>query len=311
MEEEHNDLPAAFRQTFAAGQAAIVQAQEQARQTGDGQPLLQAVREHQLRLKELAPALVEQCQSQARMLEVQLAALVAQRIDEGLLDRQDVATLLDQGPRVVRQYQFVGELAQTLDYFSQRFLTAIEEGTLRETICEQGLAVEQALHGLLGHAINEVLFDSQERAVMRRAAQALRQLEALLQRPRDQGVLKAGYTIRRRQFIRQAGWLCLRVYGHVTTDIMVDLLSFKQSHYLASAEGVDGDDDRLSNTAINRELTKLQAPARKRSVSEQWETAAVVKAFFAKAQWKAWHPRTRSRHDAGLQSAVDHSGLNH
>ena len=146
---------------------------------------------------------------------------------------------------------------------------------------------------------------------MRRAAQALRQLEALLQRPRDQGVLKAGYTIRRRQFIRQAGWLCLRVYGHVTTDIMVDLLSFKQSHYLASAEGVDGDDDRLSNTAINRELTKLQAPARKRSVSEQWETAAVVKAFFAKAQWKAWHPRTRSRHDAGLQSAVDHSGLNH
>ena len=311
MEEEHNDLPAAFRQTFAAGQAAIAQAQEQARQTGDGQPLLQAVREHQLRLKELAPALVEQCQSQARMLEVQLAALVAQRIDEGLLDRQDVATLLDQGPRVVRQYQFVGELAQTLDYFSQRFLTAIEEGTLRETICEQGLAVEQALHGLLGHAINEVLFDSQERAVMRRAAQALRQLEALLQRPRDQGVLKAGYTIRRRQFIRQAGWLCLRVYGHVTTDIMVDLLSFKQSHYLASAEGVDGDDDRLSNTAINRELTKLQAPARKRSASEQWETAAVVKAFFAKAQWKAWHPRTRSRHDAGLQSAIDHSGLNH
>ena len=311
MEEEHNDLPAAFRQTFAAGQAAIAQAQEQARQTGDGQPLLQAVREHQLRLKELAPALVEQCQSQARMLEVQLAALVAQRIDEGLLDRQDVATLLYQGPRVVRQYQFVGELAQTLDYFSQRFLTAAEEGTLRETIREQGLAVEQALHGLLGHAINEVLFDSQERAVMRRAAQALRQLEALLQRPRDQGVLKAGYTIRRRQFIRQAGWLCLRVYGHVTTDIMVDLLSFKQSHYLASAEGVDGDDDRLSNTAINRELTKLQAPARKRSASEQWETAAVVKAFFAKAQWKAWHPRTRSRHDAGLQSAVDHSGLNH
>lgn len=311
MEAQQNYLPAAFAQTFAAGQAAIAQAQEQARQTGDGQPLLQTVREHQRRLKELAPALVEQCQSQARELEAQLAALVAQRIDEGLLAQQAVATLLDQGPRVVREYQFMGELAQTLDYFSQRFLTATEEGTLWETIREQGLAVEQALHGLLGHAINEVLFDSQERAVMRRAAQALRQLETLLQRPRDQGVLKAGYTIRRRQFIRQAGWLCLRVYCHVTTDIMVDLLSFKQSHYLASAEGVDGDDDRLSNTAINRELTKLQAPARKRSVSEHWETAAVVKAFFAKAQWKAWHPRTRSRHDAGLQSAVDHSGLSH
>ena len=58
MEEHQNDLPAAFRQAFAAGQAAIAQAQEQARQTGDGQPLLQTVREHQRRLKELAPALV-------------------------------------------------------------------------------------------------------------------------------------------------------------------------------------------------------------------------------------------------------------
>ena len=125
---------------------------------------------------------------------------------------------------------------------------------------------------------------------MRRAAQALRQLEALLQRPRDQGVLKAGYTIRRRQFIRQAGWLCLRVYGHVTTDIMVDLLSFKQSHYLAGAEGDDGDDELPLNAAINRELSTLQSPARKRSVSEQWETAAVVKAFLARSHWKAWRP---------------------
>ena len=101
------------------------------------------------------------------MLEAQLAALVAQRIDEGLLDRQAVVTLLDQGPRAVRQYQFVGELAQTLDYFNQRFLTATEEGTLRKTIREQGLSVEQALNGLLDHVINEVLFDKEERSAMR------------------------------------------------------------------------------------------------------------------------------------------------
>jgi hypothetical protein len=184
----------------------------------------------------------------------------------------------------------VGELAQTLDYFNQRFLTATEEGSLRETIREQGLAVEQALNGLLGHVVNEVLFDSQERAAMRRTAQALHQLGALLQKPRDQGVLKGDYTIRRRQFIRQAGWLCLRVYGHVTTDLMVDLLNFKQSHYLAGAVGDDGDDELPLNAAINRELSTLQSPARKRSVSEQWETAAVVKAFLARSHWKAWRP---------------------
>lgn len=306
MEEHQNDLPAAFRQTFEAGQAAIVQVLAQQ----DGQQLLRVVHEYQRRLTELAPALVDECQSQARELEAQLAALVAQRIDEGLLDRQAVAMLLDQGPRAVRQYQFVGELAQTLDYFSQRFLAATEERTLRETIREQGLAVEQALNCLLGHAINEVLFDSEERSAMRRTAQELYRLGKLLEKPRDTGVLKGDYTVRRRQFIRQAGWLCLRVYGHVTTDIMERLLQTKQAHYLAGSEEDDGDDLRL-NDAINLELSKLKLPARKRSASEQWETAAVVKAFFAKAQWKAWHPRTRSRHDAGLQSAVDHSGLNH
>lgn len=311
MEEEHNDLPAAFAQTFAAGQAAIAQAQEQARQTGDGQPLLQTVREHQRRLKELAPALVEQCQSQARELEAQLAALVAQRIDEGLLDRQSVATLLDQGPRAVRQYQFVGELAQTLDYFSQRFLTAAEEGTLRETIREQGLAVEQALHGLLGHAINEVLFDKEERSAMRRTAQELHRLGALLEKSRDAGVLKSDYTVRRRQFIRQTGWLCLRLYGHVTTDVMERLLETKQTHYLVGSEEDDSDDLPLVD-AINLELNKLKASARKRSVVEQWETAAVLKAFLARSHWKAWQPRTaQRRHDGGLQSATDHSGLNH
>lgn len=286
MEEHQNDLPAAFRQAFAAGQAAIAQAQTQE----DGQQLLLTVHKHQRRLLELAPALVGQCEMQACALEGQLAALVAQRIDEGLLDRHAVVTLLDQGPRAVRQYQFVGELAQTLDYFNQRFLTATEERSLRETIREQGLAVEQALNGLLGHVVNEVLFDSQERSAMRRTVQELQRLGKLLEKPRDSGVLKGDYTIRRRQFIRQAGWLCLRVYGHVTTDLMVDLLNFKQSHYLAGAEGYDGDDEPPLNAAINRELSTLQSPARKRSVSEQWETAAVVKAFLARSHWKAWRP---------------------
>lgn len=286
MEEHQNDLPAAFRQAFAAGQAAIAQAQTQE----DGQQLLLTVHKHQRRLLELAPALVGQCEMQACALETQLAALVAQRIDEGLLDRQAVAMLLDQGPRAVRQYQFVGELGQTLDYFNQRFLTATEERSLRETIREQGLAVEQALNGLLGHVVNEVLFDIQERSAMRRTVQELQRLGKLLEKPRDSGVLKGDYTIRRRQFIRQAGWLCLRVYGHVTTDLMVDLLNFKQSHYLAGAEGGDGDDELPLNAAINRELSTLQSPARKRSVSEQWETAAVVKAFLARSHWKAWRP---------------------
>lgn len=286
MEEHQNDLPAAFRQAFAAGQAAIAQAQTQE----DGQQLLLTVHKHQRRLLELAPALVGQCEMQACALEGQLAALVAQRIDEGLLDRQAVAMLLDQGPRAVRQYQFVGELGQTLDYFNQRFLTATEERSLRETIREQGLAVEQALNGLLGHVVNEVLFDIQERSAMRRTVQELQRLGKLLEKPRDSGVLKGDYTIRRRQFIRQAGWLCLRVYGHVTTDLMVDLLNFKQSHYLAGAEGGDGDDELPLNAAINRELSTLQSPARKRSVSEQWETAAVVKAFLARSHWKAWRP---------------------
>jgi quinol monooxygenase YgiN len=64
--------------------------------------------------------------------------------------------------------------------------------------------------------------------------------------------------------------------------------------------------------AINLELNKLKASARKRSVVEQWETAAVLKAFLARSHWKAWQPRTaQRRHDGGLQSATDHSGLNH
>lgn len=288
MAYPQNYLPAAFAQTFEAGQLEIAQVLSQQ----DGQQLLQVVHEHQRQLKGLAPALVAEC------------------IDDGPLDRQAVATLLDQGPRAVRQYQFVGELAQTLDYFDQRFLSATEEKKLRKTIRAKGLAVEQAINGLLSHVINEVLFDRQERNAMRRTAQELQRLGVLLEQPRESGVLKSDDTVRRRQFIRQTGWLCLRVYGHVTTDIMRRLLETKQAYYLAGSEEDDGDDLQL-NDAINLELSKLKLPARKRSASEQWETAAVVKAFFAKAQWKAWHPRTRSRHDAGLQSAIDHSGLNH
>lgn len=160
--------------------------------------------EHQRRLKALAPALVDECLIHARVLEAQLAALAAQRIDEGLLDRQ-ARTHCWSRPRAVRQYQFVGELAQTLDYFRQRFLSATEERALRGTIREQGLAVEQAPNGLLGHVINEVLFDSEERSTMRRTAHELHRLGKLLEKPRDSGVLKSDYTVRRRQFIRQAG----------------------------------------------------------------------------------------------------------
>ncbi len=277
MDAHQNELPAVFRQVFEAGQAAIAQAQK------DGQDLLPVVHEHRRQLKELAPSLVNQCLSQARELEAQLAALV----NQCMLDRQAREMLLEQGPRAIREYQFAGELAQTLGYFNQRFLTATEERALRKTVREQGLVVEQALNGLLGHVINEVLFDSQERTAMRRTAQALRQLGALLEKPWDTGVLKADYTIRRRQFIRQTGLLCLRIYGHVTTDLMVGLLHFKQSHYLAGAEVEDDDELRL-NVAINRELSKLPPLARKRSVKEQWATAAVVNAFLDRSHWKAW-----------------------
>jgi len=124
-------------------------------------------------------------------------------------------------------------------------------------------------------------------------------------------VLKADYTIRRRQFIRQAGWLCLRIYGHVTTSTMVHLLDLKHIHYLASG-GSEDTDDEPRNDAINRELRTLPTRVRRVAVAEQWETAAIVKAFLARSHWKAWRPQAvQRRHDAGLQSAVDHSGLNH
>ena len=303
MDDTSQHLPATFRQTFEAGREAIAQAWA----SNDGLGLLQVVSAQQRELRTIAPRLVDDCLRHAGLLEGQLAALVAQRIEEGFLDRQAVDTLLDQGPRALRQYQFVGELAQSLDYFSQRFLSAAEERTLRKTIRTQGLAVEQALNGLLGHVINEVLFDSEERSAMRRTAQELQHLGKLLEKPRDSGVLKSDYTVRRRQFIRQVGWLCLRIYGHVTTDIMVRLLDLKHVHYLTTGGSAEADDDPQGD-AINRELSTLRTRVRQRAATEQWETAAVVKAFFAKAQWKGWLPHAHSRHDAGLPSAVDHSG---
>jgi hypothetical protein len=72
MEEHQNDLPAAFRQAFAAGQAAIAQAQA----PEDGQQLLLTVHKHQRRLLELAPALVGQCEMQACTVEEAVDAMI-------------------------------------------------------------------------------------------------------------------------------------------------------------------------------------------------------------------------------------------
>lgn len=67
---------------------------------------------------------------------------------------------------------------------------------------------------------------------------------------------------------------------------MARLLETKQAYYLADG-GAEDEDVPLDKT-VNRELSTLREPALKRSEAESWETAAVIKAFFAKAQWKAW-----------------------
>lgn len=285
MEYIDAHLPTAFRKQFEAGKESIAQAQEAAQRIGYIQPLGQTVGEQLDLLTAISPALVNECLSYARMLESQLEALVGKRKVEGLLDEPAVFALLDTVPSKIRQYHFVGELALTLDYFGQQFLAAVEQAQLCETIARQGLAAEQALQCLLGHVINEVLFDSKERLALRLAADSLAALRHVLATPRKPGgLLKADYTVRRRQFIARAGWLCLRLYGHVTTHIMVQLLASKKPYYLAG-HGIE-DDEGGREATINRELSKLRGRARKRSVAEDWETAAVVKAFFAKSHWK-------------------------
>lgn len=286
MEHEGRRLPKAFGELFEAGKSAIAEAQARAAVEGDGIVLLDTVRERLDQLRAIAPELVGECSLFAASLENQLRSLVAQRVAEGLLDPQDADALLDLGSKEVRTYHFVGKLVLMLDYFDQRVLGAAEEARLRETITRQAQVLEQALEGLLGHVINEVLFDRKERLALHQLTGNLAQVRDLLAAPREPGLFKADYTVRRRQFIRRAGWLCLRQYGHVTTDTMGRLLETKQAYYLADG-GVDDEDVPLDKT-VNRELSTLREPALKRSEAESWETAAVIKAFFAKAQWKAW-----------------------
>lgn len=288
MEHAGRRLPKAFGELFEAGKSAIAEAQAHAAAEGDGNLLLGTVREQLDRLRTVAPDLVGECSLFAASLEHQLRSLVAQREAESLLDPQDVDALLDLGSKEVRTYHFVGELVLMLDYFDQHFLSAAEDGALREMILRQGMALEQAVDALLGHVISEVLFDRKERLALHQLTGNLAQVRDLLAAPREPGLLKADYTVRRRQFIRRAGLLCLRLYGHVTTDTMARLLEAKQAYYLTDSGGAEADEDVPLDKTVNRELSTLREPALKRSEAESWETAAVIKAFFAKAQWKAW-----------------------
>lgn len=297
MEQKGSHLPESFGKVFEQGRANIAEAL--ARQHGDEdveRVLLSTLREQLPRLRNVAPAEVDNCLSYANVLEDQMHVLIRQRISQSLLGPEAVEVLLAPAATEIRQYHFVGKLALTFDYFDQRFLGATEAKNLRETIFDQGQIVEQALQELLGHIINEVLFDRSERRALRHAASSLAALRGLLAKPLEPSLLKADYTVRRRQFIRQAGWLCLRYYGHVTTDIMGRLLeakqaSYLQANYLWNVTATDDDDQALPrDTAINDGLQALRQKARKRSVAEDWETAAVIEAFFGKSHWKAWRP---------------------
>ena len=289
MEHAGRRLPKAFGELFEAGKSVIAEARAHAAAEGDGTLLLDTVRACLDWLRAIAPDLVGECSLFAASLEHQLRSLVAQRRAEGLLDPHEGDALLDLGSSEVRTYHFVGELALTLDYFDQHFLSASEDRALRETILRQGVVLQQAVEALLGHVINEVLFDRSERLAFRQVTSRLAALRGLLAAPREPGLLKADYTVRRRQFIRRAGLLCLRLYGHVTTDTMARLLEAKQAGYLVGDDS-DEDEDVARDKTVNRELYPLRRLALKRSVEEPWDTGALIRAFFSKSHWKAWRP---------------------
>lgn len=283
-------LPATFRSNFEQAKVQIAEAVtvlDPQPGTERDRPLLHRVAEATRELQGLAPELAGECKRFTIALESSLDALLQQKVSEGLLTQHYVDDMRAPWRSALRQFHFTGEMALHLDYFREHYLSAAEDGELRKTLQEHGAAVEQAIERLLDHVVNEVLFEAPERTALRQAAHALARFRTAA--PKAGGLTKDDITVRRRQFIRVVGLLCLRLYGHCTTDLMARLLELKAAHYLLADD--DEDDAMLaSEKAINRELGRLPIQAKARARSENWETAPLVLAFFSRAQWKAWEP---------------------
>lgn len=283
-------LPATFRSTYEQAKGQIAEAvtvlDSQPGNERD-RPLLHRVAEATRELQGLAPELAGECLRFAIALESNLGALLQQKVGEGQLTQRYADDMLTPWRSALRQFHFTGEMALRLDYFREHYLSAAEDSELRKTLQEQGAEVEQAIERLLNHVVSEVLFEAPERTALCQAAQALARFRNAA--PKAGGLTKDDVTVRRRQFIRVVGLLCLRLYGHCTTDQMARLLELKAAHYLLADD--DEDDEMLaSEKAINRELGRLPMQAKARARSENWETAPLVLAFFSRAQWKAWEP---------------------
>ena len=283
-------LPATFRSNFEQAKTQIaetVAALDLQPGTGRERPLLHRVALATRELQALAPELTNDCLNFAIAQENNLDALLQQKVGENQLTQDYADDMRAPWRSTLRTFHFVGEMALLLDYFREHHLTAAEDGELRKVLEEQGAAVEQAIERLLNHVVSEVLFEAPERTALRQAAHALARFRNAA--PKAGGLTKDDVTVRRRQFIRVVGLLCLRLYGHCTTDLMARLLELKAAHYLLSDD--DEDDEMLaSEKAINRELGRLPNQAKARARSESWETAPLILAFFSRAQWKAWEP---------------------
>ncbi len=285
-------LPTTFRSTFERAKTELVAALAAL----DAQP--GSEHEHALcrqldrgtqDLLALSPDLAYECLGFAHSLESNLVALVEQKIAEHQLEPSDAYNLRTPLRRALRAFHFTGEMALLLDYFREHYLSATEDGNLRKMLREQGQVVEETIERLLGHVVSEVCLEAQERTALREAARALQRFRTVT--PTDGGLTKDDHTVRRRQFIRVVGLLCLRLYGHCTTDVMARLLELKTAHYLQPYGSEDeNNEDVASDDAINRELAKLKLLARRRAQVENWENGALVEAFFGRSHWKAWRP---------------------
>lgn len=292
MHANHGLLPPTFRSTFESTKTELAEAQvTQDLQTDpeSARRLLHRVAQATRELQALAPELASECLGFAITLENNLDALLQQKVGEDQLTRHYADEMREPWRSALRALHFVGEMALLLDYFREHYLTAAEDGELRKTLQEQGAAVEQAIERLLAHVVSEVRFEARERTALRQAAQALARFRTSA--PEAGGLTKDDPTVRRRQFIRAVGLLCLRLYGHCTTDMMARLLEFKAAYYLQPDDGEAEDDETpASEKAINRELGKLKTQAKARARTEAWETTPLVHAFFSRAQWRAWLP---------------------
>lgn len=285
-------LPPTFRSDYERTKTQIAEtlaALDPQHSTEGARALLHWVALATRELQALAPELANECLSFANALENNLDTLLQLKVAEGQLTQDYADDMRPPWWGTLRAFHFTGEMALLLDYFREHYLTAAEEGELRETLLEKGAAVEQAIERLLAHVVSEVRFEAKERTALRQAANALARFRA--SPPGTSGLTKDDLTVRRRQFIRVVGLLCLRLYGHCTTDLMARLLEFKAAHYLlADDSGNEDDEIPASEKAINRELGRLKTQANARARAEAWDTAPLVHAFFKRSHWKTWQP---------------------